>query len=96
MKIVHICQFKLDHSNGVQAAAWILACEQAKAGEEVAVLTAVGAAVATIGGGWFGLTSILFIGIFRSRLHELEIEESQAIEENREINPSSRFSNGSL
>ena len=39
MNIVHFCQFKLDHSNGVQAAVWTLACEQAKAGEQVEIFS---------------------------------------------------------
>ena len=39
MKVIHLCQFKLDHSNGVQAAAWELACEQAKSGVEVEIVS---------------------------------------------------------
>ena len=49
----------------------------------LAVITAVSLIVVTIGGGWFELTTILFIGIFRSRMHVLEDEEARELEEGK-------------
>lgn len=39
MKIYHFCQFKLRHSNGVQAAVWELARAQATSGEEAEIIS---------------------------------------------------------
>lgn len=39
MKILHFCQFKLAHSNGVQAAVWTLSVEQAKRGCSVEIIS---------------------------------------------------------
>lgn len=39
MRISHFCQFKLKHSNGVQAAVWELAKAQAALGEEVEIIS---------------------------------------------------------
>lgn len=39
MKIYHFCQFKLAHSNGIQAAVWELARGQARLGAEVEIVS---------------------------------------------------------
>lgn len=39
MKIIHFCQYKVKHSNGIQVAVWELAKHQAKLGHEVEIVS---------------------------------------------------------